>query len=114
MTNAYKRRIVDLEFSQTFTFDEKEAELPNYHIATAEYKSYDFIQQHKYALFKILLDSECDDIYIPQEVKNRSNKFLMDSDSLNNWIHENYYFINNYKVKIIIKDIYKEIKKGEI
>ena len=113
MTNAYKRRIVDLEFSQTFTFDKDEAELPNYHLATAEYKSYDFIQQHKYALFKILLNSECDDIYIPQEVKNRSNKFLMDSDSLNNWIHENYYFTNNDKDKIVMRDIFNEFKQGD-
>ena len=111
--NSLLRRIVDLEFSQTFTDNEDLLELDNHHLINPTYKNLDFISTHKSAFFKIVMDSTEDNVYIPSIVKNRSEKYLMGSDELMNWLLENYQETDNKKDIVKIKDLYENFKECE-
>lgn len=102
--NSILRRNVTLKFDQTFTDDESLLQLENYHLKNPLFKNYDFILKHRNAFFKILLDFEENDVYIPNEVKLDSRSYVMDSDEFYTWFCENYTITDDINNIVSIKD----------
>lgn len=104
--DAILRRIIDLHFSQSFTDNEDFLHLPNHHLINREYKKDTFKEKHKYAFFNILLNSTENNVYIPKSVKERGQKFLMDTDEILQWFNSNYTNTEDKNDFIKLKDIY--------
>ena len=111
--NSLLRRIVDLEFTQTFTDNKELLELENHHLINPTFKNLDFITENKSAFFEIVMNSSEDNIYIPEIVKNRSEKYLMGSDELTSWLLDNYKETVNKKDIVLLKDLYTNFKESE-
>jgi len=111
--NSLLRRIVDLEFTQTFTDNKELLELENHHLINPTFKNLDFITENKSAFFEIVMNSSEDNIYIPEIVKNRSEKYLMGSDELTSWLLDNYKETNNKKDIVLIKNLFISFKESE-
>lgn len=111
--NSLLRRIVDLEFTQTFTDNKELLELKNHHLINPTFKNLDFITENKSAFFEIVMNSAEDNIYIPEIVKNRSEKYLMGSDELTSWLLDNYKETDNKKDIVLLKDLYTSFKESE-
>ena len=118
-TNADVRRIIDIYFRSTFDTNDNNIDHTKYIFkADPYYKTKDFQNKHKFALFKILID-EHKKFYkqnnsilsMPQSIINRTNTYLEMSCNIVQWFKENYEECENEYVKIL--DIYDKFKKSE-
>ena len=109
---ALSRRFVDILFPINFVNSERELVEGNDSIKLKDmsFKAKDFKDNHKFALFNILFDSEHKNIYIPNIVSSRTNEFLCDNDDLLNWFNEFYEFTEDSKVCIKFIDLYQDFK----
>ena len=111
--NSLLRRIVDLEFTQTFTNNEDLLELDNHHLLNPLYKEMGFKHKMRSAFFNIIMRSTYNNIYIPPCVKQRTESYLMGSDELLSWFNENYQYVDDKKIQVKIKDIFDIFKSSE-
>ncbi len=113
--NSLLRRIIDIYFEITLTNDEEllKQNPKKYIKKNEDYKSQEFLNIHKYALLHILLDVEDDDIYISEQVKNRSKDYLMGNDELLSWVKENYRITDCKNHITKLKDMYDLFKLSE-
>jgi len=111
--NSLLRRIVDLEFTQTFTNNEDLLELDGHHKCNSLYKEIGFKHKMRSAFFHIIMNSKYDDIYIPSCVKQRTESYLMGSDDLLSWFNDSYEFVNDKKVEVKVKDVFKKFKESD-
>ena len=109
---ALSRRFVDILFPINFVNSERELIEGNdlVKLKDMSFKAKDFKDNHKFALFDILFNSEYKNIYVPNEVSLRTNNFLCDNDDLLNWFNEYYEFTEDNKACIKCVDLYQEFK----
>ena len=110
--NAMLRRLIDILFPVNFvnSVDDLIEGNPFVKLKDVSFKEKEFKDNHKYALFDIIFNSEHNEIYIPREVQARGTQFLFDNDDLLNWFNE-YYELSESKDDIIqLKDLYEEFK----
>jgi phage/plasmid-associated DNA primase len=108
-------RIVDIPFVSYFTINEEEWNDEHFVFPlNTHFKSSEFQLTHRCALFKYILDNSPKDLYIPQIIKDRSSKFVMNNDELFDWFNENYEYTNQEKDILKIKDVYKEFQESEL
>ena len=109
---ALSRRFVDILFPINFVNSERELVEGNDSIKLKDmsFKAKDFKDNHKFALFDIIFNSEYKNIYIPNTVSSRTNEFLCDNDDLLNWFNEFYEFTEDPKVCIKFIDLYQDFK----
>ncbi len=112
-TNAEVRRLIDLHFQSTFTFDSELVDEEKYiFLANADYKTSDFQNKHKYALIRILIDEHKkykSDGYIfkiPKNVTERTQSYLEMSCSIVDWFKDNYKRTGKNSDICKVKDIY--------
>ena len=112
---ALSRRFVDILFPINFVNSEAELVEGDKFIKLKDmsFKAKDFKDNHKFALFDILFNSEYKNIYIPNEVKLRTDNFLCDNDDLLNWFNEFYEFTEDTKSCLKFIDLYKEFKYSQ-
>lgn len=89
MNEAILERIVDIPFDSYFTSDPSMVNAENniYPVNT-DYKLASFRQEHKSALFHVLLEHNT--LYISPTIKKRSTEYVMSSDDIYTWMKENY------------------------
>jgi len=89
MNDAIQERIVDIPFVSLFTtVDEADEENHIYPVNTF-YKSEIFREQHRCALFHVLLSAK-KELYIPAEIKAKSKEYVLSSDEIYTWMEEKY------------------------
>ncbi len=117
-TNADVRRIIDIFFRSSFDTDDSKIDHSKYIFkANPYYKTKDFQNQHKYALFKILIQ-EHQKFYkqhgsilnMPKSIIDRTNNYLELSCDIVQWFKENYEESSNEYLKI--SDIYDYLKRS--
>jgi len=119
ITNGDIRRIIDIYFMSSFTKDITLIDEDNHiYLANSDYKTKEFREQHKYALFKILtnyhkkLTREChNNFVIPQSVAKRTQEYLEQSCDVVGWFKE--FYTEEADSYIKIGDIYNEFRKSE-
>ena len=114
MNPAVLERIIDVPFVSKFISDPQDVdEENNIYLINKHYKTYEFQQEHKCALFKYIMDNAMRELYIPPCIKNRSANYVMDSDELYQWFSENYELTNEKDDILKMKDIYSLFKDSE-
>ena len=121
VNDALSRRILDIPFKNKFV-DET-----NYNLLDEEdkkttflinqyYKTNEFKDQYKQALFLILVkhykiyNDNKRNLNIPKEIIKRNNEYLQNSDHLLSWFNDNYEKTDNIKDIIKLKDVYNNYK----
>ena len=92
------RRIIDIYFRSSFTTNENEIDPANFIFrANPEYKTKEFQQNHKFALFKILTEyhwifynDNGSILKLPESVQLRTNQYLENSSDLVKWFQFEY------------------------
>jgi phage/plasmid-associated DNA primase len=110
--NSLLRRVIDIEFESTFTNDKELLKLENHYEQNTYYKSQEFKDKYKIALFHYLLNEGKDKIEICKEVQERSYEYLMDNDSLVEFFKINCEITTNMNDIYPIKEFYKLFKIG--
>jgi phage/plasmid-associated DNA primase len=119
-SEADLRRLIDIYFPRRFT-DKKENvdEENNVFLANIAYKNEDFQEEHKTALFRILLDAyKCykDREYrfkIPQSIENRTKLYLQMSSAIYTWISDEHEKTDDKNDILTIKEMYHNFKTSE-
>jgi phage/plasmid-associated DNA primase len=118
-TNADVRRIIDIFFRSSFDTDDSKIDHSKYIFkANPYYKTKDFQNQHKFALFKILTEehkkfykNNGSILNMPKSIVDRTNNYLELSCNIVQWFKENYDEDENEYVKI--QDIYETFKQSQ-
>jgi hypothetical protein len=98
LTQADFRRIIDIYFRATFTDVEELVDPANYiYLANPYYKTTEFIQSHKYALFKILIEYHRKFLHeqnsllkMPDTIIHRTKLYLENNCDLVQWFRHYY------------------------
>jgi len=132
------RRVRDIPFVSTFTEDKDllaNAEvLQNVYPANTYYKSDEFKNEYKFALFKILIEyiqefhtkhgkSVCDKFDVPDCITERSKEYIKSSDELREWFDTVYEPVETKGMSkkdvlekglyVTLKDVFEEFKRSE-
>ena len=88
-------RIIDIPFVSTFTVNESEwdkntGEKRHYYPVDPTFKSSEFQEKHKHALFEYIAEQAPEEIEAPDVVKLASREYVIDSDEVHAWFEENY------------------------
>jgi len=112
--NALLRRIIDINFEMKFTGDENllETQPDKYIRENKAYKSNDFKQQYKYALFHVIMDAS-DEIYIAECVKQRSKDYLIGNDEIVTWFSDTLKITGDKKDHTSWVDVWNLFKESE-
>jgi phage/plasmid-associated DNA primase len=115
MDPAVMDRIIDIPFESYFTANQEEWD-DEAHIYPIDsyYKSTEFQASHKTALFKFILDNSPKELYIPDIIKDRSKKYVMNNDELYDWFTETYESTNDDSDILKMKDVYKIFQDSEL
>ena len=117
-------RIYDILFPNKFVEQDKydklsEEEKKTHFIKNVHYKTMEFKNEYRQALFILLsryhkkyLNNKRE-IVTPNEILKRNRAYLADSDELLNWLEENYEPTENKKDTIKLKTIFEEYKKSQ-
>ena len=115
--DAIVGRLVTILFSVFFTNDEEQLKInPNARKANQFYKTAEFRQKYKHALFKFLLDSP-KELYICEKAKQDTRDYLLDNDDMYNWFIDNYEKVtgeNADQTFVTIHDVFFKWKESEL
>ena len=124
VNDALSRRILDIPFKNKFVdkhiyneLDEKEKE--NTFLINSYYKTLEFKDNYKQALFLILtehykeFDNNERNLIIPDEIRKRNREYLQNSDEFLNWFNDKYQKTENKKDTIKLKIIYEDFKSSD-
>ena len=84
------RRFVNVFFESIFTNKEHLLQFPNYHRANPEYKTDEWQEVHKRALFDYLLTFDYIDIHEPKSIQDSTYDYLCENDDFTHWLDTNY------------------------
>ena len=107
--NSFLRRIIDILFPTIFVETESDILGDNYKLKDESFKEDDFKEDHKIALFNILCNAK-KKVYIPEQVKNRSEKYIYKNDDIYNFIKDNYEQTETKSDIVHIKEIFNDFK----
>ena len=115
-TQAEIRRIIDIYFRSSFISDKSQIDPSKYiFLANPTYKTKEFQNKHKYALFKILIEEHKkyykqnnNTIILPKSIIDRTQLYLELSCNIVQWFKDNYTETNNTNDICKIKDLYSE------
>jgi phage/plasmid-associated DNA primase len=107
------RRIIDIYFRSTFVTNDSSLDPTHYiYKANIEYKTKEFQDKHKFALFKILSNvhktykNNNYIINISPSIQSRTESYLELSCNILQWFKDNYILSDDKKVYTQIKDVY--------
>jgi hypothetical protein len=110
------RRLVDVLFESTFSDDPNvlnDTTRDYVYEKDKRFKSKDFKQEHRCALFKYIIDNAKTEIYVPDIVKARTNEYIDKNDDLLNWFNDNYELTTKKEDIVKIKDIFDLYKDSD-
>ena len=121
--NALKRRLIDIPFRSTFTATDPDEYGGDYvYKADKYFKSHEFKDKHKHALFEILLEYLADylkggekiDTYMCASVVERTDRYLESNDELKGWFDTRYERTGNKENILQVKHVYEELKESDL
>ena len=113
--NSVMSRIVDIAFVNHFTDDDNLVDEKNgIYKADLSYKQDVFKDNHYSALFMYILQKARKEFYMPECVRNRSKKYVMNSDGFYGWIEENYTITKKNDDIVKLKDLYSYYKESNM
>lgn len=118
---ALTRRLMDIPFISTFTNDPDilSKELDNVYKGNTYYKSKPFKAEFKTVLFDYLINyiiknpNPCDNLYVCDQVRNRTKEYLQNSDELYGVISPIVEKSNDKEDYVLLKDLYKVYKSSD-
>ncbi len=111
--NSFLRRIIDIFFPMNYVRSEEEIVDPEFdRIKDDSFKEANFQEDHKIALFHVLCDAK-KSVYIPNCVKDRSEKYIMKNDDVYNFIFDTYEVTDKRDDFVPIKDVFQYFKCSE-
>ena len=89
---AERQRMVIIPFETTFTDNQEDldSDINKYKPIDLTLKDREFKEEHYCALFKYIVDTGDDKVYIPEMCKNLALKWMLDKDDFVGWFMENY------------------------
>lgn len=113
-TSAAERFII-IDFTATFTNDKKVLELKkNCFPLDTRYKTDAFKQKFKCVLFDYLLSFEFTELYLPDVVRERTNRYLVGCDDFLTFFNENYKFTDSDKDLVKLKDLHEKFRQSDM
>jgi phage/plasmid-associated DNA primase len=121
--DAIFMRLIDMGFRSTFTKFENDVDESNYIFqGNDRIKDLDFQEQHKFALFHILVDHWKHfhaenlniDKFIPASILDRSKEYLKNSNEMFLWFEENYEKVEDDTEVIEVSAIFEEFKNSNV
>ena len=88
--DAITRRFINIVFRAKFTSDETLLDRPNHFRENLLYKSGEWKQQHKYALFDYLMTYTDASIYVPDCIRKATADYLGSVDDFTCWADQHY------------------------
>ena len=126
VNDAIDRRLIDIPFNSIFidkskfdTLDKEEIEENNYFISNSYYKTNEFKEKFKCALFVLLTRhfkeylTNNKSFNIPTIIKERNNNYLLNSDEIYNILDEILIKTNDKKDIIKLKELFEIFKASE-
>jgi phage/plasmid-associated DNA primase len=110
------RRLVDVLFESTFT---DKSEILNdttrsyVYEKDKRFKSKEFKQNHRCALFKYIIEKAKKEIYVPPIVEARTNEYIDKNDDLLNWFNDNYELTTEETDIVKIKEVFDLYKESD-
>jgi len=98
--NSIIRRFINIVFRSTlymFTLDLSKLVLPNYYKAEPTYKTKEWQENHKCALFDYLMQFSYIDVYQPDCVKMATYNYLCENDDFTVWLDQKYTLVDEKK-----------------
>jgi phage/plasmid-associated DNA primase len=122
-SDALSRRIIDIPFKSRFV-DKKvydkltDEQKINTSITNSYYKTIDFKEKYKLILFLILKDYfyeyyKTKDLMITDEIVNRNEEYMKESDEMICWLSENYETTSDNNDVIDLKTIYNKYRLSD-
>jgi P4 family phage/plasmid primase-like protien len=121
---AVERRINEVEFKSKFVEKDifnglTEEEKKNTFLRNGYYKTPEFKDKYKQALFELLIahykifkDNKYE-LVVPDQVRKKTNDYLACSDNISEWINDVFEKTDNNKDIIKLKEIFKTFKDSE-
>ena len=121
---AVERRINEVEFKSKFVENDvykklSEDEKKFTFLRNGYYKTPEFKNKFKQALFELLIDYYREfkdnryELIVPEQVRSKTNDYLACSDNISEWINENYEKTDNNKDIVKVKDIFNKFKSSD-
>lgn len=99
-------RFVNIMFPCTFTDDPNKLSLPYHFPINKEFKKPEFLEEHKCALFKMLLNYTYTDVFVPDSIRQATFDYLCETDDFTEWLDRHYTVVQtkskidkSYKIK---------------
>ena len=113
-TSAAERFII-IDFTATFTNDKKVLELnKNSFPLDTRYKTDAFKQKFKCVLFDYLMSYKFTGLYLPDIVRERTQRYLVGCDDFLTWFNENYTFTDSDKDMVKLKDLHENFRRSDM
>jgi len=107
-------RIVDIPFISHFTSNLDDVDETNHiYPVNTFYKTSEFQQEYKCALFRYIMAHSRKELYLPLCITARSANFVMDSDELFEWFNDHYDLTNEKDDVLKMVDVYDLFKSSE-
>jgi phage/plasmid-associated DNA primase len=108
------RRILDIPFRSTFVSREEELGGDNVFLGNQYYKTEDFKNKYRCALFQIILKYKTSfKLFIPKSIDDRTKDYFNESDDLLIFFEENYEKKLGDNIYIKCKDLYNSYKNSD-
>jgi len=107
-------RFMIIDFPATFTNDKQMLKMKNCYPLNTRYKTDEFKQEFKCALFQYLLSFDFTEIYLPDCVRARTKRYLVGCDDFLTWFNENYEKTDNDSDVVKMIDLHSHFRKGEM
>ena len=105
------RRFINIIFRSTFTEDESKLSLPNCYRADKKYKSPEWQEDHKCALFDYLKQFPFTDVYQPPCVREATYSYLCENDDFTIWLDQHYVLVDDKKKTMKLSAICSKYKE---
>jgi len=121
---AVERRINEVEFKSKFVEKDVydtllEEEKKTTFLRNSYYKTPEFKDKYKQALFQILIGSyrlfkdNKYELVVPDQVRKKTADYLMTSDDISEWVNEFYQKTDNSKDIIKLKELFEDFKNSD-
>lgn len=99
------RRFLTLHFKNQFTTNPEKLKLPNYKQGNPHYKTNEWKNTYKTVLFDYLLNVPYIDVVVPPSVRQTTMEYLMEADTLSNFMSEHFEITDSDDDLISLRDM---------
>lgn len=106
-------RWVNVNFPNCFTDDPSLIDNITKFAQDRKYKTLEWQEQMRHALFQILLDCPYDTIHMPKRVRNETMDYLLDNDTLLKWFNEYYEIVKEETSVVTVAQMFATLYESD-